>query len=146
MRKFLLFFTVMTLCLGVAAIAMAERINNPSGAYMTQVFSQYTGLGSTARYSAAQKVDRNTKKTAIFVGYSTNGTDTLASLPGTATLQCAPTSSGPWVTSKDVGANAVSATTSTLFNVDSYCQYVRGTWTKTGSGARSISMWLLYGD
>ena len=131
---------------GFALLAHAEPIKNPAGSYVTQVFTQYTGLASTARYSGVFKVDRNTIKTVVFAAYSTNGTDILATMPGTAIAQCAATITGPYVTAKDRGTNAVSATTSTIFDLDSRCQYMRFGWTKTGSGKRSLSAWLLYGD
>jgi hypothetical protein len=143
--KYLTSLLTVTLLL-FASVAFSQPIRNPLGPYVAIPFNQYTGMASTARYSGAQKVDRNTQKTVVFVGYSTNGTDVLATLPGTAIAQCGPTSSGPWVTSKDVAANTVSATTSTLFNLDSCCPYIRTGWTKTGTGKRSISAYILFGD
>lgn len=130
----------------VASVAYSEPIRNPSSSYVAQPFNQYTGMASTARYSGVFKVDRNTSKTVFFIGYSTNKTDVLTTLPGTATLQCAVTSTGPYVTAKDRGANATTGTAATIYDLDSRCQYLRAVWTKSGAGARSISAWILYGD
>lgn len=147
MKSFVNFLAVIIVTM-LCASAFAEKITAPLAATNVQIFNKYTGLGSTARYSVAYKVDRNSKKTAIFQAYSGNGTTTLATIPGTAVLQCGATSSGPWVTSKDLGAStAASATTSTLFTVDELCQWYRIGWTSTRPAdgrPRSISAWLLY--
>lgn len=130
----------------VAVACIAEPIHNPAGATITQLWSNYAGTASTAKYSAVQKADRNTKKAIILVGYSSSGASQLTTLPGTAVIQVAPTSSGPWVTAKDVFGNAMSVTSSGSYLIDSLNQWYRIQFTKTATDTKGISAWILYAD
>jgi hypothetical protein len=142
MKTFMGLFIAVLLCVTASAAVGAQR--NSGEIYNIQVFNQYTG-GPAVRYSSPIKTDVYTLKQVVFAGYSTNGTDMLTNLPGTAVAQCGPTSNGPWVTNKDEAGNATSATTSTLFNILGMCQWMRYGWTKTGTGKRSLSAWIIFG-
>ena len=147
MKRFFAFLCVAAvLC---ATSALAEPIENPAGSYTAALFTNYTGYGTggaTTRYSYAQKVDRNTVKSVMIQGYST-GTTTAASFTGTFTLQCSPDNGTTWITAKDVGGNAISATTGPLvYDLMTRCPMVRASYLKSSAGAPNISVWLLYGD
>ena len=140
-------FSLLILTFAFAMLAGATEIKNPMGSYSVALFTNYSGYGSggaTTRYSVAQKVDRDTQKTVFVQGYST-GTTEASSLAGTVALQCGLTSSGPWVVAKDRAGSATSATSSTVFDLDTLCQYVRASYLKSAAGAPNISVWLLYG-
>lgn len=144
MKRFLCLLLA-ALVLITAASASAESIRFAANVHVEPVFTSYTGMNGTARYSGVVKTDRNTMKAVYFAGYSSNGVQ-IAALPGTAALQCAPTSSGPWVTAKDRAANAISTTSPTVYHLDDYCQFMRVSWTKSETGARNLSSWILYGE
>lgn len=143
MKRFICSFLALALiCLAVSA--MAGDINRN---YVQQIFSNYTGLNGTARYSIAYKVDRDSKKTIVYNQYSTT-TVTAPTTVGTQILQCGVTSTGPWITAKDRGANAISSTTTTaIYDLASNCNWYRVGWTRSvASPTRSISAWILFGD
>lgn len=142
MHKILFTALALLVCISASAIG-AQR--NTGEIYNTQVHNKSVGTASTAVYTAAIKIEAYTRKTVQFQGYS--GATLLPSLPGTAVVQCSPTSSatGPWVTAKDHAGNAASATTSTMFNFEDFCPYYRIGWTKTGTDTKSLSSWLMYG-
>jgi hypothetical protein len=62
-------------------------------------------------------------------------------LDGTFLLQCGPTSTGPWVTCKDQGANAATTTANAIFSFSNATQWVRGSWNRTSG---RIKAWLTY--
>jgi len=144
MKSFLVSLLVIMTLVVVGSPAFAAP-RSPTEIYAAQVFNQYTGYASTARYSAAIKVDAYSRRSISFVGYSTNATDQLANLPGTAIVQWGYSATGPWVTAKDQNGTAISATTSTGFTMIDQFQWIRFGWTKTGTGKRSLSGYLLFG-
>lgn len=145
-RRFLTILAAVSALTFLACTAFAEPIRNPAGASPVQIWTNYAGVASTAKYSDAQKADRNTKKAFFFVGYSSAGVDQLTTIPGTVVVQSGPTSSGPWVTVKDVNGNALSLTTSGPYHVDSLEQWYRLKFTKTATDTKGISAWMITAD
>ena len=135
---------VLVVALAVAVSASAGDIRNN---YVYTVFTNYTGLNGTARFSQAYKVDRDSKKTVTYQQYSTT-TVVAPTTAGTQILQCGPTSTGPWVTAKDRNSNAVSSTTTTaIYDLMSNCNWYRIGWTRSvASPNKSVSAWILFND
>lgn len=88
---------------------------------------------STSSNGTAYRVDQ-VNKSITFAGYSNNGNQRSV-VPGTITLQVAPTSSGPWVTAKDVANASVTnaAAAASTFNLQSAFKWVRVVFTKTAN-------------
>ena len=144
MKSLVTIFSIMALVL--ASTAFAEPIQNPAGAAATSIYAA-AGTASVAVYTSGLKADRNTKKAFILVGYSSAGVTQLTTLPGTAVIQVGPTSTGPWVTAKDVNGTSLSGLTSSgAFLIDSLNQWYRLSWTKTGTDTRTLNAWMLTAD
>lgn len=80
-------------------------------------------------------------KSVAFAGMS-SASNVPFTLSGTAALQCAPTSSGPWVTCKDKGGTAVTTTNANaVFNLHDLFPYIRVVWTRT---SQKLTAYLLY--
>jgi len=125
----------------MVSMAFAEPVH--SVANVARLWNNYAGTASTATYSTVVKADRNTKKSFILVGYSSAGVDQLTTLPGTAVIQTGPTSTGPWVTAKDVNGNSMSVTATAPYLIDTLNQWYRIMFTKTATNTKGISAWVL---
>lgn len=79
-------------------------------------------------------------KTVVFQGYSTKASTNPSFLSGTALIQCAPTSNGPWQTCAQEDGTAISVTANgTPLQWSDVVSYVRIKWTNT---ARCMKAWL----
>lgn len=129
MKTFSLIITllVMTVAISSADFKSATVFNNTSTA------------GSTV-YSTPIDMRGSLNKSVQVTG-ANMATKAEAALSGTFLLQCGPTNTGPWVTCKDTGANAVTTTSNTIFHLSNAVLWVRGSWTKT---AGRVKAWLTY--
>ena len=109
------------------------------------LFTLFSSAFSTATNSAVTNTGLRTRKTVIINGYKT--ASTFGNFSGTFVLKGAPTSTGPWVTLKDINGNAVSATANTIYTVDDLSQFIMGTYTRgAGRGAKKIGVFLYYAE
>ena len=104
----------------------------------TVIFNNLSSTGTV--YSTPVDVRASIYKSIQVTG-AHQTTQVAQALDGTFLLQCGPTSSGPWVTCKDQGGSATSATSNTAFNMTNAVLWVRGSWTKTSG---RIKAWLTY--
>lgn len=99
-----------------------------------------TNQATTATTSAFNTGQLKAKSIA-FAGMSSVA-NVAFTLSGTAALQCAPTSTGPWVTCKDKGGTAVTTTNANaVFNLHDLFPYIRVVWTRT---TQKLTAYLLY--
>lgn len=126
MKAILSFFLV--LYMSLPALAAGPRV----------IFSNYSAADGNAVYSSAFRVTPSTLKSVYITG-AESPAGTFASLSGTALLQCAPTSNGPWITCKDRGNTAVSTTSNATFNMEDAVLFVRGSWQKTSG---KVKVWI----
>jgi hypothetical protein len=82
-------------------------------------------------------------KSVSFAGMS-SASNVPFTLSGTAALECAPTSTGPWVACKDKGGTAVTTTNANaVFNLHDLFPYIRVVWTRT---TQKLTAYLLYSE
>lgn len=131
--KKICFLVIALLAVAVAVPAMAG-----SSIYTKQIFANQ----STSRTSDTYKLGTYTRKTFVFTGMS-SVSNVPQDLRGTATVQCGATSTGPYVTAKDINGNAVTTTANASFDINSLCRYARVVWTRTSN---KISTWMFYSE
>lgn len=117
-----------TLCLVSAAMA------GPNVKQLT--FATF----STSTTTSAINATNFRHKTVIFQGYSSKAATNPSMLSGTALVQCAPTSNGPWQTCAQEDGTSISATSNGApLQWSDVTAYVRVKWTTT---ARCMRAWL----
>jgi hypothetical protein len=80
--------------------------------------------------------------TGVTIG-SNASSMTFKNMSGTAIVECAPTSSGPWSTCVNEGGTAISKTTNGTQQWEDAVAYVRVKWTASASAVgKKVKMWL----
>ena len=136
-KMFLLLALLLVLSILVLAVTTAFAGSSP-------VFTKalLTNQATTATTSAFN-TGRLKAKSVAFAGMS-SASNVAFTLSGTAALQCAPTSIGPWATCKDKGGTAVTTTNANaVFNLHDLFPYIRVVWTRT---SQKLTAYLLYSE
>ena len=127
------------LLLSIALLAIASTAQAAS--YNSKVFALYSASSAAVKSSEAINVKGYSTKTVYFSGATLGSnatTTTFKNMSGTALVQCAPTSSGPWSTciANDYGQTAVSRTTNGSFTWRDGFHYIRLYWTAGTLGTK----------
>lgn len=106
-----------------------------------QAFSLYSAASAAVKTSSAIKVTGYKTKTLTVSGAtltSNASSTTFKNMSGTALVQCAPTSSGPWSTcvANDYAQTAVSKTTNGTMTWSDAVAYIRLQWTSSTVGTK----------
>lgn len=133
-------FIILALALAIPGVASA-------GAYGNAVpFANMSAADAAVKTSSAISVRGYGKKTLNVSGVtlgSSPSSITFKNMSGTLLAQCAPTSTGPWVTciANDYAQTAISRTTNGAFTWDDATAYVRLHWT-AGTVGGKLKAWL----
>ena len=154
--KNLTFLSFLAIVVMLCSTAFADMAGGPIvNRKANALFNAKPATAATVLNSNVTRAFNNQRATAVFAIMSSNNgltTNTAIVMPtgGSAALQCAPTVSGPWVTIKDKLGTAVSlaaAATPTTFELDSLCNFLRGTWVPGAvSTNRTFYLYLLGAD
>ena len=138
----------------LCSAAFADMQNGPIVTRESNaLFSAKAATVTTALTSNVSRMFGNVRATAVFGTMSSNNgltTNTTVLQNGAAALQCGMTVSGPWTTMKDSLGTSVSLAnqaTSTTFELNTLCNFIRATWTPTAiSTNRTFYLYLLGGQ
>ena len=148
MKAFISVFSLVIVGM-LCSAALADMQNGPLVTRESNaIFKAQAATGTSAINSNVTRMFGNVRATAVFTGMSSNTQTT--NISGPATLYCGLSASGPWAPMKDSLGNVVTLANGgafTVFELNSLCNFVRGTWTPAAiSTNRTLYLYLLGAD
>lgn len=154
MKAFISVFSLVIVGM-LCSAALADMQNGPLVTRESNaIFKAQAATGTSAINSNVTRMFGNVRATAVFTGMSSNNGGTTntqtTNISGPATLYCGLSASGPWAPMKDSLGNVVTLANGgafTVFDLNSLCNFVRGTWTPAAiSTNRTLYLYLLGAD